>query len=208
MIGTLFLYLAGMSYRQIFILGAIAGLLYYATGFDDGSRYENQQKQILADIEREKAAEKESEAALKEVDQVRTAVGALSDQFKATSQALPTEIQMSEVIRIVDAIASLARVSIKTKEPRQGVIRNVVEEVPLQLTVEGTYSQITQFLFYISNYERIMRIKKFSLNGISGNSKNSGSARLNFDGQILSYRFVPETVEKNAKDAKAKEKKK
>ena len=90
---AIFMRLAGLSLQKTLLFGAVLGGLYYYMGFDDGAKIDEQIQKVQAEIQVQEAKEKESDAATKEVEKVRAAVGALSDQFKIVSQALPAEIQ-------------------------------------------------------------------------------------------------------------------
>ena len=182
--------LAKFTSKKALIFGLILGAIYYFTLFDDGSATDAKIQKVMVDIKTEEAKEKESEAALKEVEQVRAAVGALSDQFKVASQQLPAEVQMSEIIRSVDALSRSSGVSVKVKEPGPAVRKDILEEIPLHLVAEGSFSEITMFLYYVSSVERITRVKNFSITIPSEERKNG--SHLQFDGEITNYRFVGE----------------
>lgn len=195
---ALWLRLASMSNKSIMVVALIATLLYYFAFFNDGSalRKNIENTDALVRTEEEKAAV--SDAALREVEQVRAAVGTLVDQFKTVSTQLPTEVAMSDVIRAVDMVSKTTGVSIKVKEPQPMVRRDILEELPLKIQMEGTYGEITSFLFYISSLERIMKVRTLDMalqmpliNNFGGPPPKS-TGKLNFEGEIVSYRFVGE----------------
>lgn len=105
---------------------------------------------------------------------------------------------MSEMIRVIDQLAKAAGVSIKSKEPQPASDRQYYEEIPLKIALEGEYSEITAFLFKVSSFERIMRLKNFTILNRAGQSSNGGefNGQLTFDGQILSYRFKGDQAKK------------
>lgn len=198
MINKILVKLASFNLQKTLIMGCIAAALYYFMGFNDGSTIETQIQATDAEIRTQEAKEKESDAALKEVEQVRAAVGALSDQFKVVGQALPSEIQMSDVIRAVDVTARASGVSVKTKEPKPAINNEYYEEIPLRITLEGSFSEITLFLFYMASQERIMKVKNFSLSLPTGGDRTI-NRRLLFDGQVTAYRFIGEKKQADKK---------
>lgn len=195
MINTILIRLAGLTLKWALIFGVGLGGLYYFMLFNDGSTIEVEIQKVQKEIQEQETKEKESDAALKEVEKIRAEVGALSDQFKMVSQVLPAEVQMQDIIRAVDTTARASGVSIKTKEPRPSVNHGYYEEIPLHISMDGSFAEITMFLFYMASQERIMKVKNFVLSQPQQNEK-SPLGRLLFDGQVVTYRFIVEKVEK------------
>ena len=107
---------------------------------------------------------------------------------------------MAEIIRVVDSVARAAGVSIASKEPRPPVNHDYYEEIPLKITVDGSFSEITMFLYYIASVERIMKVKGFTISEVpsfGGRQRDlkSGLAKLQCDGQVVSYRFIGDKKE-------------
>lgn len=185
--------LAGFSPKKTLIISCVLGAIYYMMFFDDGSKIQTQINDVQQKIAAEEQKSNEADAALKEVEQVRATVGALSEQFKTVSQALPSEVQMSDIIRTVDMVSRASGVSIKTKEPRPVVNRDYYEQIPLRITMEGSYSEITMFLYYLASTERIMKVENFTMTNQNLGNEKVAPGRLLFEGQVVSYRFIGNT---------------
>lgn len=192
--------LAGLSFRGLLIVAGLILGIYYAAFFDDGSSIDKTIADIQGQIGPAEAQAAEAEKALQEVEQVRAQVGTLGDQYRLVAQKLPTEVQMSEMIRVIDQLAKASGVSIKSKEPQQTSDRQYYEEIPVKIALEGNYSEITTFLFKVSSFERIMRLKNFVISNRMGPSSGAGdfNGQLTFEGQILSYRFKGDQSKKGA----------
>jgi type IV pilus assembly protein PilO len=189
-------FFAGLTSQKMLIIAGIVGGIYYMALFDDGTALETQLNQLKNEISVENEKVTRSDKALLEIEEVRMQVGALGEQFKVVAQKIPAEIQMAEVIRMVDGVAKSAGVSIKSKEPMARISKDYFEEVPLKLTFEGSFSEITMYLFYISSLERIMRVRDFKIEMPAGSGRdplNEFSGSLRFEGEILSYRFLGES---------------
>lgn len=189
LITNFLLRLASFTFQKAFVFSVICGVLYYFMFFDDGSQIEAQISTLDAQIQAEDARAAETDKALQEVEQVRTTVGALSEQFNLVSKALPDTIQNSEIIRTVDRTAKASGVLIKSKEPLPPENKEYYEEVPVRVVMEGTYSELTLFLYYLANYERIMKVKNFTITQpptVDGQRPK----RLTLSGNVVSYRFI------------------
>ncbi len=190
MINTVLMRLAAMSYRNALILAAIAGFIYFNSPlFDDGSDLQKQIDDTRKRADEQQALLVQSEQALREVEKVRKSVGALQEQFKSVTQQLPTEIVVSEIVRSVDMLGRTSGVSVKDKEPRPPSRQDFLEVHPLRIRAEGTYSELTNFMYFLASTERITRVRNFVFS-IDGN--RTGGGRLTFEGEVLSYRFVAE----------------
>ncbi|MGZ3805870.1 MAG: type 4a pilus biogenesis protein PilO, partial [Pseudobdellovibrionaceae bacterium] len=94
----------------------------------------------------------------------------------------------SEMIRGIDSVAKMAGVSVKMKKPGNVNKKEVVEDLPVDVTLEGSYAQIAQFIYYTSNLERLTRVLNFSVVA----QDDSREKPLRFEGQVVSYKLAPE----------------
>jgi len=187
-----FIKLSSLSRTSILVLSVGVTFLYYSLLYDDGSSLKeaisNAEKELA--LEREK--EKESDFALKEVEIVRSSLEALTQQFNVVSAQLPRDLQMAEVIRIVDSISKLSEITIRTKEPKTTIKEQVIEVLPIQITADGTFSQLIKFLYYVTAIERIFRVQSLNIQSEEDGKAKNATIRVRVD--IASYRFVPENI--------------
>ncbi len=197
MINNILIQLASWTMQKALIASVIAGALYYFMLYDDGSSIQTQLNQVQSEIQTQEAKSAEADAALKKVEQLRVAGDALSDQFKLVSAAIPTDVQMSDIIRAVDTVARASAVSIKSKEPNAVINRDFYEEIPLSISLQGKFSQINMFLYYLTSMQRIMKVKEFTISRVNSGNNNTplDNTMLDFSGQIISYRFIGKAQE-------------
>jgi type IV pilus assembly protein PilO len=183
-----FLRMAALTPRKALFVGLILTGVWYFALYNDGSATQARLTIIEQDIQSEKAKEQESDLALKEIAAVQASLGSLSDQFKMVSAQLPTDIQMAEIIRTVDKVSVATGLTVKSKEPRTSVKQDLIEILPLRVSANGTFAEITSFFYYLSTIERIVRVKSFKMT--SPNEFRKGQ-RLSLDADVVSYKFVP-----------------
>jgi type IV pilus assembly protein PilO len=189
-----------MDARRLLILAGIVTAFYYFTLFDDGGSIDQRSLQIQQQLSEEQKKVGESEKAIKRVEQIRASLASLHEQFKVAAQQLPEEIKASEILKTVDTLAKSAGVSIKVKEPREAKKEEIVETLPLHIRLQGSYSEVTMFLYYISIMERITRITSFTMQPaptLLGVKSKPGT--LAFDGEIMSYRYTGEAPKDGGK---------
>ena len=200
----IFFKIANMTHQKIIIIGLVLGFLYYQTLFDDGTQLNTQIAAVKQQVAQEQAKKKESEEALKEVEQVRAQLVSLSDQYKLISAQLPTEIQMSEVLRTIDSMAATAGIAVKTKEPQKSETKDIIEEMPIRVTAEGKFSELTLFLYNMMNTERISRVASMSVMRSPSDRGRKISKNLILEVRFANYRFVGK---QNTKESEKVEKK-
>lgn len=180
--------LAAMTNGKALMIGFFLGLAYYLSLYDDGSVLHAQIATINKELETAEAKKKDTEATLQEEARMKEAVGKLSEQYAFIATKLPSELKSADMIRGIDSVAKMAGVSVKMKKPGVVAKKEVVEELPVDVTLEGSYAQIAQFIYYTSNLERLTRVLNFSLSSL----ENSKETTLRFEGQVVSYKLAPE----------------
>lgn len=189
--------LASLTNGKALIIGLMVGLAYYFMMYDDGSALEQQIGALAGQLQQAEAKKKDTEATLQEEARMKDAVGKLSEQYAFIAKKLPSELKSSEMIRGIDSVAKMAGVSVKLKKPGNVTKKEVVEELPVDVTLEGSYAQIAQFVYYTSNLERLTRVLNFSVVA----QDDTKDKPLRFEGQVVSYKLAPEP--EKPKDAAA-----
>lgn len=179
--------IASLTINQAFIAGLIIGALYYFTMFDDGSSLDQQAMTMKQQIDAERTKEKESDQALTRIKQLRESYAALTENFKVVSTQIPNDMQMSEIIRTVDTMAKTSGITIKTKEPRLPLKEDLLETLPIKIQAEGSFSEITMFIYNLSTIERIYRVRSFN---ISGPPDIRNLSKLKIEAELASFRFT------------------
>ncbi|WP_413288691.1 type 4a pilus biogenesis protein PilO [Bdellovibrio sp. HCB337] len=184
----LFEKLAGMTNGKAMVIGLFMGLAYYFAMYDDGSALTTQIGVLNGQLQEAETKKKDTEATLQEEARMKDAVGKLSEQYAFIAKKLPSELKSSDMIRGIDSVAKMAGVSVKMKKPGNVTKKEVVEELPVDVSLEGTYAQIAQFVYFTSNLERLTRVLNFSLAA----PMDDPNKPLRFEGQVVSYKLAPE----------------
>ncbi len=180
--------LTSMTNGRAIIIGLMIGAAYYFMMYDDGSALTHQVTVVSGQLKEAETKKKDTEVTLREEAGMKESVGKLSEQYALIAKKLPSDLKSSEMIRGIDSVAKMAGVSIKMKKPGSVSKNEVVEELPVNVILEGKYSQITSFIYYTSNLERLTRVLNFSITA-PDDAKNKP---LRFEGQVVSYKLTPE----------------
>lgn len=192
----LFEKLAMLTNGKALVIGLMVGAAYYFMMYDDGAALEQQVAALSGQMQEAEAKKKDTEATLQEEARMKDAVGKLSEQYAFIAKKLPSDLKSSEMIRGIDTVAKMAGVSVKLKKPGIVSKKEVVEELPVDVTLEGSYSQIAQFIYYTSNLERLTRVLNFSVVA----QDDAREKPLRFEGQVVSYKLAPEQEKTSGKE--------
>ena len=145
-------------------------------------------------LQEETRTQSESEKAIKERDLIRASLTTLGARFDTASKQLPSEIHNAEVLKFVSELAHSAGVNIRENEPKEPVRDDIIERIPLRVAGRGSFSEITNFFYYIASKEKIARVQKFVINSELDKKEDKspirGNVPLTFEAEVISYRFV------------------
>jgi Tfp pilus assembly protein PilO len=190
MIDRFLSFLAGLDAKKMFLASCVLGAVYYFYGFDDGQSILEQTEKVSAEIKLEEKEQKYAQAAKKRMDEIRVKVATLAEKYKEVSQKLPSEITVGEIFKSIDTLGRVANVNVKVKEPGNREKKDILEEVPVKVNIEGNYSEITHFIYQIGSLQRIMRVGPFSL---SLSSDRAYTGKVKMEGKLLAFRFIGES---------------
>ncbi|QDK36843.1 type 4a pilus biogenesis protein PilO [Bdellovibrio sp. NC01] len=181
--------ISGYTIGKAFIIGLAIGAFYYFTIYDDGSSIDAQMVTINQQLQEQEAKKKDTDATLKQVREMQDKVGRLSTQYQEISRRLPSALFSIDINKSIDGFGRNAGVNIKSKKPGENLKKEVVEEVPVEVELEGSYGELAQFVYLVSSAERMSRVKNIT---ISDSSPTGGSRKLSFKGQVVGYKLAPE----------------
>lgn len=177
--------------NKILLIGLGLTAFYWYTLYDDGAELDAQIAQISTQLQDEQNKKKDTDATLKQVQEIQEKVGQLSQKYEQISRRLPSTLFSIDINKAIDGFARNAGVSVKSKKPGDNIKRPVVEEVPVDVSLEGTYAELAQFTFLVSTSERMARVKNIIVS-----EAEAGSKKLRFEGQVVGYKLASEEKKK------------
>lgn len=180
--------LANYPLQNILGAGLVLGALYYFVGYDNGAAIQAQIQQAEQLLVAEKSKNQEYQKTLEEKKQAESQLADLGTKLIEISQKLPSDLQINDLSKTIDQIAIETGVKIRSKRPGDLVKMDIVEELPIDVTLEGSYAELGTFIFRISKLDRVSRVKSFKIDSVNDKlGKN-----LKFEGVIAGYRMIEE----------------
>ncbi|MFZ4403705.1 MAG: type 4a pilus biogenesis protein PilO [Pseudobdellovibrionaceae bacterium] len=184
----LFEFLAALNMQKTLMLALVVGAGFYYTAYNDGSALNSQLQTVEQSLQAEEANKQKTESVLKEKVRMQETLKSLGQQYEEVSKKLPSLLTALEVTKAIDEYARTSAVSVKLKRTGNVEKKELVEEIPVDVALEGSYVQLAQFIYFISSAERLTRIRNFSIETIT----EGNASRLKLDGQIVGYKLAEE----------------
>lgn len=117
----------------------------------------------------------------------RAMAEALRKRLDLAKERLPQEREIPQVYRQVSDLASQSGLDVALFQPKPPEDRDVLTEVPIAVTAEGSYHQMGAFLQRMGQMSRIVSLGDFRLLGI-----DRGSSTVRAELTLATYVFRPE----------------
>lgn len=164
----------------LLLFGAVFYFMFYSDLSDKLVKLERKRKAL--ESERSSYEEKKQKYMAFRAD-----VKKLLREKKELLKVLPTTAEIPSFLQSLHAQAELAGLNIlmfsKTKEIRRGFYA----EIPVQMSIVGSYHQITKFFYSVGNLKRIVTARDLLLSKLASTAKNKDK------GVMLSAKFVAST---------------
>ncbi|HRO66612.1 MAG TPA: type 4a pilus biogenesis protein PilO [Pseudobdellovibrionaceae bacterium] len=174
------------SMVQILSFSVVLSMIFYFTMYDDGHQVRSEIAALSQQVSEESAKKAETEKVLAEEARMKESVVLLSQQYQELSRRIPTALTSIELNRNIDAFARNAGVNIKSRKPLETTKGQIVEEVPIEVSLEGSFAELAQFVYVVASSERVTALRSFSFLPIEK------STRLKFEGVVVGYQIAPE----------------
>ena len=188
------LQLAAQSMSKILGAAVVITGLYWMTMYNDGDGYRQNLATINQELEQEEIKKKDTDATLKQVQEMKDKIGTLSTKYEEISKRLPESLYSIDLNKIIDVYAKESGVGVKNKRPGENKIGEVIEEVPVEVVIEGKYGQVAKFAYLVASAQRMSRLRDVVLSVSTGeeasNGKNS-EMRLKLEGRVVGYKLAP-----------------
>ncbi len=185
--------LSSYTMSKVFIIAGITAFLYWYMVYNDGSAIDAQIASVTQQLQEEEVKKKDTDATLKQVQEMQEKVGLLSQKYQEISRRLPAALFSIDINKAIDDFARAAGVSVKAKKPAENIVKAVVEEVPVEVSLEGSYAELAQFTYVVSAAERMARVRNIVISQGGPNVK-----KLKFDGIVVGYKLAPEKPKEEA----------
>jgi type IV pilus assembly protein PilO len=128
----------------------------------------------------------QSRAIAAEITRYRREVVELEAKINILKEKLPTEREMPAFYRSMSDAGIQAGLGVSLFQPRDGVTKDYVVEIPITVNAEGSYHQLGEFLERVARLPRVASLRDMKLSA----QKRPGSP-VRADLTLLTYMYRP-----------------
>ncbi len=186
-------FLSQISFPVAFILNALLTGYYYSNIYNDGTLIEKQIKETSKLENQEQKKKKETEKLLAEQEVLKQEVGLLAGQFKDISSQLPLSLKTQEVIDTINKLAKNSGCRVVSIKPERTEIKELYEEIPIRVELNGQFSSLVMFMYYIASLERVTDLDGLQLM----NEAQNYTGNLKMSTTIVSFKYRPPEIKES-----------
>lgn len=149
------------------------------------------QARIDALVVKQKQAQEEVNkvrAQVAEIERFKREIAELEKRLALLKDRLPSEKETPTLYRAVSAAAEQSGLGVALFQPKAAVPKDVVSEIPITISAQGSYHQLAKFFERVAGLPRVVNVNDFKMTGL-GKSKDSMKADLTL--ATYMYRTAP-----------------
>lgn len=137
-----------------------------------------------AQVEQQRIILKRNQALARNLPKKRAEFAKLEKQLKVALNMLPKQSQIPDLLEDVSWAGKDSGLEFTVFTPKGESVKQIYAEVPVDISVTGSYRQLLTFLKRVGEMPRIVAVKNLALTqGAAGQS-------LTINGNVMTYRFV------------------
>ena len=114
----------------------------------------------------------QARAQVAEIERFRREIVELEKRLVLLQDRLPSEKETPTLYRALSSAAEQAGLGVSLFQPREARAKDVVSEIPITLTAEGSYHQLAKFFERVAGLPRVVTVNDFKMSGLA-KAKNS-----------------------------------
>jgi len=114
----------------------------------------------------------QARAQVAEIERFRREIVELEKRLVLLQDRLPSEKETPTLYRALSSAAEQVGLGVSLFQPREARAKDVVSEIPITLTAEGSYHQLAKFFERVAGLPRVVTVNDFKMSGLA-KAKNS-----------------------------------
>lgn len=189
--------LAFLAWSRVLMFGVFLGaVVFYFNGEEPGA-FDAARAQAKQELEASKKLLRDTESSIANAKKFEAEAEAMNRQFNELVQFLPSELNVSELVRTVSEEARKSGAETKRLEPKSKSSERVgfYEMSKIDVQLRGTYSQLVLFLSYLTHVPRLLTFDR-----VEFTVEPNDASKIMFFGTLVAYRYVQSARDDKQKD--------
>jgi len=137
-----------------------------------------------AQVEQQRIILKKNQRLAKDLPRKRAEFAKLEKQLKVALNMLPKKSQIPDLLESVSWAGKDSGLEFSVFKPKGESPKQIYAEVPVDISVKGTYRQLLTFLKRVGEMPRIVAIKNLNI------TQSRAGGNLLVKGNVITYRFI------------------
>jgi len=137
-----------------------------------------------AQVEQQRIILKKNQRLAKDLPRKRAEFAKLEKQLKVALNMLPKKSQIPDLLESVSWAGKDSGLEFSVFKPKGESPKQIYAEVPVDISVKGTYRQLLTFLKRVGEMPRIVAIKNLNI------TQSKAGGDLLVKGNVITYRFI------------------
>jgi type IV pilus assembly protein PilO len=137
-----------------------------------------------AQVEQQRIILKKNQRLAKDLPRKRAEFAKLEKQLKVALNMLPKKSQIPDLLESVSWAGKDSGLEFSVFKPKGESPKQIYAEVPVDISVKGTYGQLLTFLKRVGEMPRIVAIKNLNI------TQSKAGGDLLVKGNVITYRFI------------------
>jgi len=130
----------------------------------------------------------QARAQVAEIERFRREIVELEKRLALLRDRLPSEKETPTLYRAVSTAAEAVGLGVSLFQPREARPKDVVSEIPIVVTAEGSYHQLAEFFERVAALPRVVNVNDFKM---TGQTKTKNSMKADLTLATYMYRSSP-----------------
>jgi len=109
----------------------------------------------------------QAKAQVAEIERFRREIAELEKRLVLLADRLPSEKETPTLYRALSSAAEASGLGVSLFQPREARAKDVVNEIPIIVTAEGSYHQLAKFFERVAALPRVVAVNDFKMTGLS-----------------------------------------
>jgi type IV pilus assembly protein PilO len=136
----------------------------------------------------------QARAQVAEIERFRREIVELEKRLVLLQDRLPSEKETPTLYRALSSAAEQAGLGVSLFQPKDAKPKDVVNEIPITLSAEGSYHELAKFFERVAGLPRVVTVNDFKMSGLT-KARNSMKA----DMTLATYMYRPSSAPAAAK---------
>jgi len=131
----------------------------------------------------------QARAQVAEIERFRREIVELEKRLVLLQDRLPSEKETPTLYRALSSAAEQAGLGVSLFQPKDAKPKDVVNEIPITLSAEGSYHELAKFFERVAGLPRVVTVNDFKMSGLT-KARNSMKA----DMTLATYMYRPSSA--------------